>query len=226
MRKKQQLSSTKFLPHKLLVIVTVGSPLALQPLNGSNLLSAALSSAYQFSAETSISNQLYVAAQDLKAVRVATKDLSINFQEIECDPNDPIELVKAIQPLEFEMVAIHDSQRPLTRSAQFHRTLEGLFGCDAVRPTMAFTETLKAVNESSELTHTIDRTSFRRISSPEIIRRTVIDFSGDESSWMVPLVKAARLSEVEADPDSIRINNAEEITLMEAFLHWQQKIVN
>jgi 2-C-methyl-D-erythritol 4-phosphate cytidylyltransferase len=124
------------------------------------------------------------------------------------------------------MVAIHDAQRPLTRSTQFHRTLEGLFGCDAVRPTMAFTETLKSVNQNSELTHTIDRTKVRRVSSPEIIRRSVIDFDGTESTWALPLSKDARLSEVEADPDSLRINSEDEVVLLEAFMYWQQKVVN
>ena len=212
------------MPHKLSVIVTVGGPVALQSLNGANLITAALTSAYQFSRETSLSNRLYVATKDIDALRNATRDLSIDFLELQCDPTKPGDLARALEPLEFEMVAIHDAQRPLTRSAQFHRTLEGLFGCDAVRPTMAFTETLKAVNESSELTHTIDRTKVRRISSPEIIRRTVIDFGGSESTWTLPLTKEARLSEVEADPESVRINSADEVTLMEAFLHWQQKI--
>ena len=212
------------MPHKLSVIVTVGGPVALQSLNGANLITAALTSAYQFSRETSLSNRLYVATKDIDALRNATRDLSIDFLELQCDPTKPGELARALEPLEFEMVAIHDAQRPLTRSAQFHRTLEGLFGCDAVRPTMAFTETLKAVNESSELTHTIDRTKVRRISSPEIIRRTVIDFGGSESTWSLPLTKEARLSEVESDPESVRINSADEVTLMEAFLHWQQKI--
>ncbi|MGI9226922.1 MAG: 2-C-methyl-D-erythritol 4-phosphate cytidylyltransferase [Candidatus Nanopelagicaceae bacterium] len=212
------------MPHKLSVIVTVGGPVALQSLNGANLIAAALTSAYQFSRETSLSNRLYVATKDIDALRNATRDLSIDFLELQCDPTKPGDLARALEPLEFEMVAIHDAQRPLTRSAQFHRTLEGLFGCDAVRPTMAFTETLKAVNESSELTHTIDRTKVRRISSPEIIRRTVIDFGGNENTWTLPLTKEARLSEVEADPESVRINSADEVTLMEAFLHWQQKI--
>jgi hypothetical protein len=212
------------LPHKLSVIVTVGGPVALQSLNGANLITAALTSAYQFCRETSLSNRLYVATKDTQALRDATKELSIDFLELQCDPCNPSDLARAIEPLEFEMVAIHDAQRPLTRSAQFHRTLEGLFGCDAVRPTMAFTETLKAVNKSSELTHTIDRTKVRRISSPEIIRRTVIDFADVESTWSLPLTKEARLSEVEADPESVRINSADEVTLMEAFLHWQQKI--
>jgi hypothetical protein len=44
------------------------------------------------------------------------------------------------------------------------------------------------------------------------------------STWSLPLVKEARLSEVEADPESLRINSDDEVTLMEAFLHWQQKV--
>ena len=206
---------------KLSVIVTVGSPVVYQSLDGENLLTAALSAAYAFCKETSLPNKLYVAASDIDAVREATKDLTFEFSEIKVEPN---QLASAIKNLDFEMVAIHDAQRPLTRSAQFHRTLEGLFGCDAVRPTMAFTETLKAVNGQSHLTHTIDRTKVRRVSSPEIIRRTVIDFDGQADSWALPLLPEARLSEVEADPESLRINSADEVTLMEAFLHWQQRI--
>ena len=86
------------------------------------------------------------------------------------------------------------------------------------------TPTVVKEDELSELTHTIDRTKVRRISSPEIIRRTVIDFGGVESTWSLPLTKEVRISEVEADPESVRINSADEVTLMEAFLHWQQKI--
>ena len=206
---------------KLSVIVTVGSPVVYQSLDGENLLTAALSAAYAFCKETSLPNKLYVAASDIDAVREATKDLTFEFSEIKTELN---QLASAIKDLDFEMVAIHDAQRPLTRSAQFHRTLEGLFGCDAVRPTMAFTETLKAINGQSHLTHTIDRTKVRRVSSPEIIRRTVIDFDGQADSWALPLLPEARLSEVEADPESLRINSADEVTLMEAFLHWQQRI--
>jgi hypothetical protein len=211
---------------KLSVIVTVGSDLAYQSLNGEKLISAALASANAFCVETSLPNKLYVAAQDIELLRQATRGHTFNFLEFECDPTDPKSLASAIKDLDFEMVAIHDAQRPLTRSQQFHRTLEGLFGCDAVRPTMAFTETLKAVNNDSHLTYTIDRTKVRRISSPEIIRRTVIDFEGANSTWSLPLLPETRYSEVEADPESLRINGAAEITLMEAFLHWQQKIVN
>ena len=84
MRRRQQLSSTKFLPHKLSVIVTVGGPVALQSLNGANLISAALTAAHQFCRETSLSNRLFVATKDIEALRDATKDLSIDFLELKC----------------------------------------------------------------------------------------------------------------------------------------------
>ena len=219
------------MPHKLSVVVTVGSPLAFQSLNGTNLLSAALKTAHQFCAETGMSNQLFVAATNFGQIHEATSGVAFEFNEINCDPNDPIQFAAALKELDFEMVAIHDAQRPLTRAKQFHRTLEGLFGCDAVRPAMAFTETLKAVNSANQLTHTIDRTKVRRVSSPEIIRRCVIDFASPatentSSNWSLPLLPEARISEVEADPESLRINNPDEITLMEAFSYWQEKIIN
>ena len=209
---------------KLSVVVAVNSEVAFEELDGESLLSSALNTAHNFAIETSLPNKLYVAAQNISEVRKATQDLNFEFQELRCNPSDPLELAAAVKDLDFEIIAIHDSQRPLTRCAQFHRTLEGLFGCDAVRPSMAFTETLKEITTDQVLTHTIDRTKVRRISSPEFIRRSVIDFEGTESAWALPLISSARLSQVEADPESLRINSAEEITLMEAFLNWQQQI--
>lgn len=211
---------------KLSVLVTVYSPVAYQSLNGTDLITSAMRTANTFCKETSLPSKLYIVAEDINAARYATRNLSFEFGEIECLPSIPLALANAIKDLDFDIVAVHDAQRPLTRSTQFHRTLEGLFGCDAVRPTMAFTETLKAVNPERHLTHTIDRTKVRRVSSPEIIRREVIDFKGQPNTWSLPLIEKTRYSEVEADPESLRINNIDEVTLMEAFLHWQSKVVN
>lgn len=211
---------------KLSVVVTVDSEIAYQSLNGQNLITAALIAANEFCLQTSLPNKLYVATEKRESLRKATENLSFEFGEILCNPSNPPALAAAIKTLDFDIVAIHDAQRPLTRSQQFHRALEGLFGCDAVRPTMAFTETLKAVDKDSRLTYTIDRNSMRRISSPEFIRRSVIDFDGNKSTWSLPLLPETRYSEVEADPESLRINSTDEGTLMEALLHWQQKIVN
>ena len=125
----------------------------------------------------------------------------------------------------FDLVSIHDSQRPLTRTTQFHRTVEGLIGdVDAVRPASAFTETLKAVTGDDMIERTIDRTSMLRISTPEMIRYSAIDFAGAASTWFVPLKSDAKCATVDADPESLRVNSAAEIALMESFVHWQQTI--
>jgi hypothetical protein len=113
----------------------------------------------------------------------------------------------------------------LTRTAQFHRTVEALIGdVDAVRPAAAFTETLKAVTPDQMIEKTIDRTSMMRISTPEIIRYSAIDFDGAGSTWFVPLKSNTKSATVDADPESLRVNSAAEIALMESFVHWQQTI--
>jgi hypothetical protein len=93
-----------------------------------------------------------------------------------------------------------------------------------VRPVSEFTETLKAVNADATIERTIDRTSMQRISTPEVIRFSAIDFDGQESTWFVPLKADAKISTVDADPESLRVNSLAEITLMESFVHWQQTV--
>ena len=118
---------------------------------------------------------------------------------------------------------IHDSQRALTRTAQFNRTVQALTAdFDAARPVSAFTETLKSINSDQFVDGTIDRNSMKRVSSPELIRYTAIDFLGDSSTWFVPLKMDARTTTVDADSESTRINSEKEIELMKHLLNWNQ----
>jgi hypothetical protein len=175
-----------------------------------------------FTIETSINSHLAVAVSEGDAHRAADFGCEI----LVCDPNSPASLAAALEKSKpFDLVSIHDSQRPLTRTTQFHRTVEGLIGdVDAVRPAAAFTETLKAVTPDEMIEKTIDRTSMLRISTPEMIRYSAIDFAGTTSTWFVPLKSAAKTATVDADPESLRVNSAAEIALMESFVHWQQTI--
>ena len=86
---------------KLSVVVTVDSDIAYQSLNGQNLISAALIAANEFCIETSLPNKLYVAAADVEKVRNATANLSFDFAEIKCNPNNSAELAAAIKDLDF-----------------------------------------------------------------------------------------------------------------------------
>ena len=147
----------------------------------------------------------------------------IDCEKIVCDPNKPGDLAGALRSAEVDLVMIHDSQRPLTSQAQFERVYAALVaGIDAVRPVSAFTETLKSIDASNFIDETIDRNSMMRVSTPELIRYSAIDFDAIASTWFVPLTKIAKTAVVEADPDSARINSEKEIELMSYLLDWNK----
>ena len=190
MRKRPQPSSTKFLRHKLSVILNVDSALADQQLAGISLFNRALSEATQF-------------AEAHGADVVVIKDGTLQ---------------EHLPKIDAEIFVIHDALRPLVTAAQMQRTLDALGNCHAVRATMAFTETLKLVGSDGRLNATIDRDSVRRISSPEVIRKSAINFGGKLTTWSVPLINGYESCEVESDPQGIRINNSEELRMLEALL--------
>jgi len=204
----------------LKVIVAVTSPIAFENLNNKTILHTSFNIARAFSVETGIKTQLAIATDKQSHID------GLDCEVLICDPNNPASLAAAIKAsIPTDLVAIHDSQRPLTRTTQFHRAIEALIGdVDAVRPVSEFTETLKAVNADAIIERTIDRTSMQRVSTPEVIRFSAIDFDAKESTWFVPLKADAKISTVDADPESLRVNSLAEITLMESFVHWQQTV--
>ena len=213
----------RFLLPKLKVVVAVASPIAFEALNGADLLTTSIQSANEFAIQSGLPTTVSVAANKDFLTKVKSQ---FNGEIIECDPVNPNEFAAALLgSTDFDLVAIHDAQRPLTNVAQFQRVISALAGnYDAARPATTFTETLKVVNGSSELTQTIDRTKVRRISTPEIIRKSAIDLTGTQSNWFLPLKNYDNIIEVEADPESLRINSSDEIALAESFLVWQQRI--
>ena len=206
----------------LKVVVAITSPIAFELLNKNSIVHTTFGVARAFAMETSIKTQLAIAVSEGDAHRV----VDFGCEILICEPNSPASLAAALKESQpCDLVSIHDSQRPLTRTNQFHRTVEALIGdVDAVRPAAAFTETLKAVTPDEMIEKTIDRTSMLRISTPEIIRYSAIDFAGAGSTWFVPLKADAKTAVVDADPESMRVNSAAEIALMESFVHWQQTI--
>jgi hypothetical protein len=204
----------------LKVIVAVTSPIAFENLGNKTILHTSFNIARAFSVETGIRTQLAIATSNQTGID------GLDCEVLICDPNNPASLAAAIKAsTPTDLVAIHDCQRPLTRTTQFHRAIEALIGdVDAVRPVSEFTETLKAVNADATIERTIDRTSMQRVSTPEVIRFSAIDFDGQESTWFVPLKADAKISTVDADPESLRVNSLAEITLMESFVHWQQTV--
>ena len=195
----------------LKVVVAFTSPIAFHQLKNQTILSTCIKAAQGFVATISGAH-LAIAGTAADLAKVS----DIDCEKIVCDPNKPGDLASAIKnAAAVDLVMIHDSQRPLTNQDQFERVYSALVGgIDAVRPVSAFTETLKSIGADQYIEGTIDRNSMKRISTPELIRYSAIDFQGTTSTWFVPIKADAKITTVEADPQSARINSEKEIDLM------------
>jgi 2-C-methyl-D-erythritol 4-phosphate cytidylyltransferase len=135
-----------------------------------------------------------------------------------CQTLDPHFFAKALENVlvNCEAVVIHDASRPLTTGTQFEKVLAAMDDdIDAVRPAMAFTETLKILNTNSVILATIDRSSVLRISTPELIRISAIDMDSADSGWFLPLKNDAHVFHIEGEPEGLRINTESDRDLME-----------
>ena len=101
---------------KLSVVVTVNSEVAFEELDGESLLSIALSTANNFCIETSLPNKLYIAAQNISEVRKATQGLNFEYQELRCNPSDPLDLAAAVRDLDRGLSA--GEKRMLAKAKQ------------------------------------------------------------------------------------------------------------
>jgi hypothetical protein len=202
----------------LKVVVAITSPIAFHQLKNQTILSTCIKSAQGFVASITGAH-LAIAGSAADLARVADMDC----EKILCDPSKPGDLAGALRGAQVDLVMIHDSQRPLTNQAQFERVYAALVsGIDAVRPVSPFTETLKSIDASNFIDETIDRNSMMRISTPELIRFSAIDFAAVATTWFVPLTTIAKTAVVEAEPDSARINSEKEIELMSYLLDWNK----
>ena len=199
----------------LKVVVAITSPIAFHQLKNQTILHTCILSAQSFVASVA-GGQLAIAGTTADLAKVA----DIDCEKIKCDPNKPAELAAALKSATTaELVMIHDCLRPLTGLAQFERVYAALSAdIDAVRPVSPFTETLKSITADNFIDQTIDRTSMMRISTPELIRYSALDFDSSVSTWFIPVKNSAKLTTVEADADSARINSEKEIELMSYLL--------
>jgi 2-C-methyl-D-erythritol 4-phosphate cytidylyltransferase len=203
----------------LKVVVAITSPIAFHQLKNQTILHTCLQSAQAFvQAINGAHLAIAGSAADL------AKTANIDCEKIKCDPNDPASFAAALKSAApADLVMIHDSQRPLTSLAQFERVYAALAAdIDAVRPVSPFTETLKSITPDGFIDQTIDRTSMMRVSTPQLIRTSAIDYTASDSTWFVPLNTSAKTATVDADPDSARINSEKEIELMSYLLDWNK----
>jgi 2-C-methyl-D-erythritol 4-phosphate cytidylyltransferase len=205
------------------IVVAVTSSTALLEVNKIPSIVRAIKGIQEFSHRTPltvVSTEAY--SEDVKVI-LDRHNLFATF--IACNPNSPQDLAQGLKA-EIEgndALLIHDASRPLTRLDQFTRIIEAYDeGADAIRPATVFTETLKIIDGDLVVLETLDRTSVKRVATPELIRTTAIDLKGKSQGWFLPLKKKAHIVHIEGAPESLRINTKEDGLLMESFLHWRQ----
>jgi len=182
-----------------------------------------LTRTYESLCELFPSNTILVATSPLNAPKADAllENKGGNYELLNCDPLQPISLLNALTPslVRFESVLIHDASRPLVGPEQFKRVLSTFKeNVDAVRPVNAFTETLKILGTGSQIKETLDRSSVKRLSTPELIRTSAIDLAGGDTGWFLPLKKSAQIENVEGTALGLRVNSPADRDLMELFL--------
>ena len=113
-----------------------------------------------------------------------------------------------------DAVLIVDASYPLVTKEQIVRTIDSLaVNIDAVRPVLPFNETLKIIEKDSVVKATLDRTTVKRISTPELIRVLAITDSKSDQGWFLPLKSGARTLQIESDSKITRINSERDLGL-------------
>ncbi len=113
-----------------------------------------------------------------------------------------------------DAVLIVDASYSLVSKEQILRTLDSLSAdIDAVRPVLPFTETLKIIEKDAVVKATLDRTTVKRVSTPELIRVLAIADSKSDQRWFLPLKSRARTLQIESDSKITRINSERDIAL-------------
>jgi 2-C-methyl-D-erythritol 4-phosphate cytidylyltransferase len=198
------------------VVLAVTSETALLTING--ILN--LTRTHEFLRDFFSPQPVIIATTPALAVKV--RDLIAKFGKHDelliCQTLEPHSFAKSLERfhLNYDAVVIHDASRPLTTRGQFKKVLAAMGNdIDAVRPAMAFTETLKILSADSIILETLDRSSVQRISTPEFIRVSAIDMNSADSGWFLPLKNDAHVLHLEGEPEGLRINTVGDRDLME-----------
>lgn len=155
-----------------------GGPKALQPLGGEPLLSHAI----RRLASAAPVGCLVVAAPPghEPAVRELLGTTARSGRQVivvsgGADRQRSVAAALAAVPAEFEIVLVHDAARALVPVALVEAVAAAVrSGHDAVIPVVPVTDTITQVDESGDVSRTLDRASLRAVQTPQGFRRSVL----------------------------------------------------
>ena len=135
----------------------------------------------------------------------------------------------AAVPAEADLVVVHDAARPLAPPALFTAVLEALHedGIDGAVPGMAPSDTIKVVDDSMNVTSTLDRTSLVAVQTPQAFRAGALrqaharaEAADKVATDDAMLIEAwgGRVRVVPGDPGNLKITTSDDLAAAERLL--------
>ncbi len=82
----------------------------------------------------------------------------------------------AVVPKDVDVVVVHDAARPLVPASVTRSVISAVrSGAQAVIPVLPVADTLKRVDLRGSVTETVDRTTLRRVQTPQGFTRVILD---------------------------------------------------
>ncbi|MBF0429106.1 MAG: 2-C-methyl-D-erythritol 2,4-cyclodiphosphate synthase [Magnetococcales bacterium] len=125
-------------------------------------------------------------------------------------------------------VGIHDGARPLPSQELLDRLFQARNQADVIIPAILIHDTIKMVDESNHIQETLDRSTLRRIQTPQLFRYGRLLQRHQEAKQQGFLgTDDASLSEQAGDPvftvlgdeENLKITRLQDLSLAEHFLH-------
>lgn len=138
-------------------------------------------------------------------------------------------------PAEAEIVVVHDAARPLASLALFRAVLEALErdGIDGAVPGLAPSDTIKVVDESMQVTATLDRAALVAVQTPQAFRAGALraahteagEPAGPAATDDAMLVESCggRIQVVPGDAANLKITTPDDLATAERLLAAQER---
>lgn len=109
-------------------------------------------------------------------LQLAEVDAEIHIVVGGADRQSSVERGLAVLPDDVEIVLVHDAARPLVPSTVVAAVVSAVrSGAQAVIPVLPIADTLKRVDLRGSVVETVDRTTLRRVQTPQGFDRAVLD---------------------------------------------------
>ena len=130
-------------------------------------------------------------------------------------------------PPDYDVVLVHDAARPLVPTSLVDSVASAVrAGADAVVPGLRVADTIKAVDDTNDVTATLDRSRLRAIQTPQGFRRTTLtaahaaadpDAPATDDAGLVELLGGSVLV-VPGDEEAFKVTRPLDLLLAEAVL--------